>query len=293
MNETQNNRSGTLGVRQLLERTNERDHHILASVSEFSFMTTEHLCELHFVGHTNHAAAHRACTRVLERLRQLRVIRRLDQRRGGLGGGSGQYVWMTDTAGDRLFRRLLDDETRPRRKPFIPSRMFLDHTLAVSEAFVSLVRASRRWEFELLKAEAEPANWRSFAGQLGAARVLKPDLYVVTAEAAGDFEDHWFIEIDRGTEWRKALMRKVRLYEEYRRSGAEKRRSGVSPRVLWLMSDLRRVELLRSAIDRDPQVKSKAFIVDETSHLVDAIRGAGPPPASAQVAPSDTSGGQP
>src|SRR3546814_3412103 len=61
---------------------------ILASVHEFRFMTTEHLCELHFVGHASHSAAHRACTRVLTRLHELKLIRRFDQRLGGFGGGS-------------------------------------------------------------------------------------------------------------------------------------------------------------------------------------------------------------
>lgn len=272
MTQPPNNRAGSLGIRQLLERTSERDRQILASVSKFSFMTTEHLCQLHFVGHASHASAHRACTRVLERLRELRIIRRLPQRQGGIGGGSSQYVWMADTAGDRLIRHLRSDESRPRRKPYQPSHQFLDHTLAVADVFVTLVSASRNWELELIKVEAEPDNWRSFPGQLGAARILKPDLYVVTATVGGNFEDHWFVEVDRGTEWTKALMRKVRLYEDYRRSGTERARTGVSPRVLWLMPTERRVERLTDAIARDPKVNDRTFVVARTDDLLSTLR---------------------
>lgn len=291
MTAPRNNRAGSFGVRQLLSQTSDRDRQIVASVYEFSCLTTEHLCELHFPAHASHAAAHRACTRVLTRLMQLRLIHRLPQRRGGLGGGSSQYVWMIDSAGDRLTRHLQEEDARPRRKPFQPSGMFLEHTLAVGDVYLELVRAYRNGQLEKLQVEAEPRNWRSFPEQLGSVRVLKPDLHVMVVPTGSEYEEHWFIEVDRGTEWTKVLMRKVRLYEDYRRSGVEKKRSGVSPRVLWLMPDLRRVDLLQAAIARDPKVNAKAFVVTETPHLLQAVRGDDqPPPIQTELSP--TKGGR-
>jgi Replication-relaxation len=65
----------------------------------------------------------------------------------------------------------------------------------------------------------------------GGQAILKPDLYAVTASR--DFEDSWFIEVDRGTESLPTLLRKCGQYEEYRRSGVEQRDRQVFPLVLW------------------------------------------------------------
>jgi len=64
---------------------------------------------------------------------------------------------------------------------------------------------------------------------------LKPDLYAVTA--SGDYEDHWFCEIDRATESMPTLLKKCVQYEAYRRTGAEQDRLGVFPLVVWVVPD--------------------------------------------------------
>ena len=79
---------------------------------------------------------------------------------------------------------------------------------------------------------------------------MKPDLYVVTGR--DDFEDCWFIEIDRGTESPAAISRKCRAYDLYWRSGLEQAEHGTYPLVLWVVPDERR------AADRAPSSSGRA-----------------------------------
>jgi hypothetical protein len=92
--------------------------------------------------------------------------------------------------------------------------------------------------------QTEPACWR-IAASFGD-RMLKPDLFAVTASA--DYEDHWYIEVDRATESLPTLLRKCAQYEDYRRTGAEQQDHGVFPLVIWIVPDDARAAKLRAAI---------------------------------------------
>ncbi len=83
---------------------------------------------------------------------------------------------------------------------------------------------------KLLSAEYEPACWRGFLGSSGDAETLKPDLYAVKANA--EYEDSWFIEVDRGTESLPTVLKKCAQYERHQRSGQEQASRGVLPAVL-------------------------------------------------------------
>jgi Replication-relaxation len=77
--------------------------------------------------------------------------------------------------------------------------------------------------------------------------------------ASPDFEDSWFIEVDRGTESLPTLLRKCGRYEEYRRSGIEQRDRQVFPLVLWLLLDERRRHVLGAALDKAPASTAHSF----------------------------------
>lgn len=259
-----NNRQGSLGVRRLSHLVNERDLAILGSVRQHRLIQTRHLYELHFWNHATHASGIRACTRVLARLEGHRFIRRLARPVGGHGGGSGSTVWALDVAGDRLLRRTLGELGRTRI--FEPSLLFQAHTLAVADTRVAFEQAARRGDFELLTVQTEPDCWRDHPGQLGAVSTLKPDLYLVTAD--GDFEDHWFLEIDMGTESPSALRRKLDAYRRYRSSGIEQHQSGVFPRVVWIVPDDRRRAVLAPLIRTDEHA---LFAITTPERLLDII----------------------
>lgn len=263
-----NNHQGTLGVNRLARLVTDRDLAVLGSVEAHRLITTRQIYDLHFWNHASYASGIRACTRVLARLEQHRLIRRLDRPVGGVGGGSASTIWALDVAGDRLLRRGTD---RRRRHTFEPSVTFTQHTLAVTEVRVRIEQAARLGIFDLLSAVTEPANWRTFPGELGATLQLKPDLEVVTAD--GEYEDHWFLEVDLGTESGTALLRKCHAYDRYRRSGREQAAAGVFPRVLWLMPDERRAALLRRLIEDDRDLEPRLFAVTTTDRLLEALTG--------------------
>ena len=99
--------------------------------------------------------------------------------------------------------------------------------LAVSELYVGLVEAHRSGAAELLAFAAEPACWRSFAGQGGEVVTLKPDAFVQLG--IGDIERSLFVEVDLSTESQPVIQRKCRVYAAYWRTGLEAQHRGVFP----------------------------------------------------------------
>lgn len=275
-----NNRVGSIGVARLSELVTARDLEILRSVEAHRLLLSRHIYELHFWNHASWGSGIRACNRVLNRLSDHRLIRRLKRPVGGPGGGSQSYVWALDVAGDRLLRSLSQDD-RTRRRPFEPSTLFLNHTLAIADRRLELERAARQGALELVRVVTEPSNWRYFPGTHGAAISLKPDLEVTTA--AGDWEDDWFLEQDLGTESGTALLRKCSVYDAYFKSGREQSKTGTFPRVVWLMPSHGRAEFLRRLIAQDRTLNADLFTVIESADLVaciTAVDDAEPPTAN-------------
>lgn len=258
---------GRRGLAQLRERLSERDLEVIRSVAEHRYLTARQVEALHFADHATELAAARVCRRVLARLTAERLLARLERRVGGVRAGSASFVYVLGPVGGRL----IDGQ---RRRLSEPSRTFLTHTLAVAQTHVELVQAARRSRLELLRADVEPDCWRRHIGPGGASEVLKPDLYVVTG--SGEFEDCWFVEVDRGTESPLALRRKCRAYEGYWRSGREQDVHGTFPLVVWVAPDERRARQLARVIDGSRGLKRDLFRVTITSQLVDVLaEGAG------------------
>jgi len=252
-----NNRLGSHNLPTLHTMLSERDRSILRLVWEHRFVTTRQIQRVLFWQHATADAGTRACNRVLTRLREHRFLHRLDRPIGGVRGGSGAFVWCVGPAGDRIMRAEPDPARTKRTRPFEPTPLFLDHTLAVTEARVQFEEVAHRGDLELLDVETEPATWRTFTAPDGSVQVLKPDLRAVTA--AGDYEDHWFIEVDLGTESIPALIRKCLTYQRYKDSGIEQSRLGLFPAVVWLIGDPRRRERLSATIRTDTRLGTGLF----------------------------------
>jgi hypothetical protein len=159
-----------------------------------------------------------------------------------------------------------------RRRVWETSPGFQDHVLAVAEAYVALVEASRSGQVELLSFEAEPPCWRSFPGVGAQTVVLKPDAY--TQLGLGELEHSAFVEVDLGTESAPTIARKCAVYIAYWRSGLEQRRRGVFPMVLWLVRDTARRARIETVIASLPADTRSLFKVDLLTHAVDAIANA-------------------
>jgi hypothetical protein len=248
----------------------DRDRAILASLQAHHFLTTEQLQRFHFAEHATSAAAARICRRVLHRLHQLHVIDHLERRVGGVRAGSASYVWRVGLVGDQLLRlRAGGDQPRLRRKE--PSLRYLEHCLAIADCHLMLRDLATANRIELLGVDTEPDCWRSYLALSGSRDTLKPDLYAVTA--AGDYEDHWYIEVDRATESLPTLLRKCGQYEDYRRTGTEQHLRGIFPLVVWIVPDQARTAKLAGAITASRSLDSGLYRICTSADFAEVITG--------------------
>ncbi|MCW2538723.1 MAG: hypothetical protein JWN95_448 [Frankiales bacterium] len=262
-------RLSTERVERLEHSLSARDKAILTCLQHYRFLTTDHLQRLHFHNHATPTAAGRVCRRVLERLARLRVIEHLERRIGGVRAGSASYVWRVGLLGDRLLRTEHRDQPRARRKE--PSLRNLEHWLAIADAHLVLVELARTGQLDLLQSTTEPGCWRTYLGPAGDRQTLKPDLYAVTA--IGEFEDHWFGEIDRGTESLPTILRKCVQYETYRRSGREQHDHGVFPLVVWITTTDQHADQLRDAISASRSLDADHFRVCSLAGYAALVQG--------------------
>jgi hypothetical protein len=232
--------------RELAAQLTSRDLDAIKCVVDLRFVSGSQLARLCFDLSDDPAVSARAARRALLRLTRLGALDRLPRSVGGVRAGSAGYVYRLGLGGQRLaIERGWQPEQRTRRS-LIPGTLFLRHALQVSELHTRLVEADRSESIELLELSGEPACWRSFGGLAGQRQTLKPDSYVRLG--LGDFEDSYFIEVDRGTEGSRALERQLQLYAAYYLSGAEQAERNVFPRVLWLAPDERRVEAIEDGV---------------------------------------------
>jgi hypothetical protein len=259
----------TLGRLQwLAENLSQRDLDIIATVARVRVATFRQLERLHFAGHPPDSAA-RLCRRTLARLVEHQVLARLERRIGGVRAGSAGFVYALDTAGQRLAgTKGPAGGPRPRR-PWTPSVRFIDHALAVSELYTCLRELDRGTGVDLMKFQAEPAAWRRFVGPGGGVAVLKPDAYVVLG--LGEYEHHYFIEVDRATESPAAVGRQLTAYRHYWASGTEQGRIGLFPIVVVSVPDARRQQAIVEVASRQPADTWSIFRVVLARELIDHL----------------------
>lgn len=262
---------------RLVQALTPRDRDILDSLERFRLLSSTLIRQLHFGDHHGKDDGARATNRVMSRLEKLHLVSRLDQRIGGFQGGSSSLTWQLSLSGHRLQAALTG---RPQRSPLPASSwLFAQHTLGVAEVAVGLVRAERAGDFEVLRLDTEPACWQEFLSLTGVVQHLKPDLYVVTANAA--FEEHSFVEVDLGTEHRPTLQRKAKAYGRYRASGRHEAAHGVFPRVIWVVPDQRRRRAVEAALAPVEAEQGRLHAVATFADLPDLL-APHPPPEGAE-----------
>ncbi|SIS19188.1 replication-relaxation family protein [Microbacterium sp. RURRCA19A] len=242
-----------------------RDDDILSFLNRHRYATTTQLRDVFFAEHATPTAGTRACIRVLHRLLHHRLVARLERRVGGSVRGSAASIWYLDAPGERLTR----SEGARRRRFAAVSTSFLTHTLAVTEAHVELIRHARSGAFTIERIDVEPDSWRSFLTRAGTSTILKPDLYAHLATS--DYDDHWYLEIDLGTESIPVLLTKCRTYRVYKATGRAQAEHGVYPRVLWLLPAQARVDRLRAAIQAAPDLDDRLFVCATTAQLAGVL----------------------
>ena len=187
----------------------------------------------------------RAARRTLVRLTHARVLARLERRVGGLGRGSDAYTYALDTGGQRL---LVPGKAR---RPRLPSPVMWRHVLAGTESYVRLLEALRVSGRTLETWEGEPASWRSFPGPDGALVRLKPDAFVRVTGLG--FTDSSFLETDTGSQSPAVIRVKLASYRSYAQTGVEQVREGVFPRVIFVVPNAKRQDVVAELLaEQDP-----------------------------------------
>ena len=258
-------------LESLVRGIGERDFHILRALQQYRYLTTHHLRRLYFTDSASHQAALRAACRILTKLHDHGLIEHLNRRIGGVRAGSGAFVWTLTPAGVKLLALSSRGEgPQTRLHHHEPSQAFMEHTLAVAETFVRLREMELSGKISLTTITNEPGCWRHYAGLGGSPKILKPDLFSVTA--SGEYEDNWFLEIDLATEAPITVLRKCQQYTAYYKTGAEQHLHSVFPYVVWIVPDSKRRETMTRRIIKDlPPSESDLFIVilmDELETLI-------------------------
>jgi hypothetical protein len=226
-----------------------RDWAILATLAHLRLASGRQLERLYFVDLTRRRAQQSLASLVARG-----VLARLPRTVGGVRAGSAGHVYTMGPAGLRLTTKTMNRRART----WNIGLPFLAHSLTVSELYTRLVEADRAGVLELREFMAEPACWRSFSGPHGRA-VLKPDAHLIVR--LGEFEDQWYVEADRGSESTTTLARKCEQYRRYWQTGTEQARTGIFPRVLFLVPDAKRHDVLVNVFGRQPEAVWPLFTV--------------------------------
>lgn len=221
----------------------ERDRAVLAAVGLLHVAGTGHLRRMVF-GDLSEIGAARAAQRHTARLFRVGLLERLDRRVGGLRPGSSAFLWRLSSAGARL---ALPEVAHWRRRE--PGLAHLAHVVEVADLVVGLHEHARTGACEVIEVQTEPACWRPFHNRWGHQRMLKPDLR--TTVGIGERAMlHRFVEIDRDTEHRPVLSRKIIAYVDCWRGRGEHARAGVFPGVLWVVPTQRRGQVIAELCQR-------------------------------------------
>jgi len=242
---------------------------LLQTLQEHRFATSHQLTRLTMHRYGNRRSAIRQTSRHLRELHRQHYLVRLERRIGGWQGGSGVSIWTLSTKG---VRHLSGGSRRVR--PHHHTTTFLHHSLAVTEARVTLHEAARQFRRDL-EVQVEPHCWRRHIDGHGTVITLKPDL---AATVTGDeYIDRYFIEVDRDTENPARVIAKCWRYLQHQRSGEEQREHGVYPAVVWLVPHETRKQQIATAIVSEPGLPKDLFTVITMSELYLLIRD-GPAP---------------
>lgn len=260
-------RAGRAIVAQASQQLSERELAVLENVERFRYLSARQIEDLLFFDHASPLTGARTCRRVLRRLTKATALWRLDRRIGGVRAGSSSFVYGLAPLGYRVLHR--DEGARVRRRE--PSLEFLDHTLAIAQIAVDLHCRARTDESEVLDIQTEPACWRKSTVGLEGVQVLKPDLYV--ALRSGEFDYHWFVEVDCSTHSAAAVVRKCWLYQRYWATGIEQDRSGLFPQMLLVAPTQRRAGLLQRDILAARGLNSELFVVTHVAGALEHLTG--------------------
>jgi hypothetical protein len=175
-----------------------RDRQVVELVGRFRLMTAEQIRSVIFTTQASKTPLDRA----LGRLTAAGYLARLGRLVGGVGGGSGQYVYQLGRLGWRLLGK---------GGGYRPIRVVDLHTLTIAECFVLLRDLEQRDQLTLISYLPEPGCHR-----IVGTTPLTPDAYVELGIRERNLKFCYWLEVDRGTEHADTIQGKcVRYWRAY------------------------------------------------------------------------------
>lgn len=245
---------------------------ILYFLSQARYATTNQLARLFFADSARFETAIRRANFTAQSLKKAGLVSHLKRRVGGTRRGSASYVWQITFKGLKLLKNQDDSITLRYKNKYEPTQHHVEHTLAITEVFVETLEAVR--DSEKLSLETfsfEPNSWRSYQKLSGIGMTLKPDAYLELVSQ--EYEDHYFLEIDRSTESLVRILNTCKKYIEYYRSGIEQRQKEVFPYVLWVVPDDKRKLAISKVIQKELYNFWELFTVITLDEYSDYIKG--------------------
>lgn len=223
---------------------------ILHFLNRARFATTRQLARLFYSDSPSPETAIRRANFTTQRLKKEGLISHLDRRIGGARKGSASYVWQITFQGLKVLKGKDSTVALRYKNRYEPTQHHVEHTLAITEIFVETIEVARSSStISLEDFSFEPTSWRDYQKLSGVGLTLKPDAYLELLN--GEYEDHYFLEIDRSTESLARIVNTCKKYIEYYRSGVEQRQHGVFPFVLWIVPDDKRKLAISKAIQAE------------------------------------------
>jgi hypothetical protein len=250
---------------ELAAELSPRERAITTTAQRLRLISGKQLERLFFASGANPASNARLARRTLARLVEHGALGRLERRIGGVRAGAAGAVYFTTARGQRLVAYWQGRGLVRPGSAFEPSATFARHVLAISESYTALVEADRAGTVELIDFQGEPACWLSYAGA-GGRQWVKPDALVRLG--AGEYETRAWLEVDCGTEGRGALTRKCRAYLTAYRAGVV---ADVFPKIVWVTTTEKRVELLGEVCGSLPAEAWKLFVVTTPDRMLDVL----------------------
>ena len=246
-------------------RITSRDLDILVAIYRFRLLTRQ-LAEWAFFPGSGRDPDGRssASARRLQALHKAGYVQRLLLPTLPGSGRSPIVCALSSRGADAVASRLgvdrLDVDWQPRHNR--TRDFFMEHTLAISRLWASLVAALRgseisigRWTGE---AELRRQDTRVYEYPSDRWLPLRPDGYFELSWP-DDTRACFFVEVDMGTETNGRFVRKVHAYERYHREGFERDYGLPTFEVLVVTSGRKRLENLRRAVRRSTEVKLCLF----------------------------------
>ncbi len=250
-------------------RLSPRDREVMMLIRDFRVASGAQLQRL-FWPEGSPQTRSRLARHGLSRLVQLGVLAPLSRQVGGVRAGSGGRCFALGLTGQRLASR----GRRRSHAPYTPGERHLAHTLAVTEFYTQLVEAERWGLASVLAFNPEPACWRAFLGPWGARLTLKADAFCKLG--TDEWAYSWLVERDMATESSVTIERKARRHLDYLRSGTALRESGVSPRVIWIVPDEDRAEVIRRVLEPLGADSRRLFAVAPAADALAVLTGSRP-----------------